>query len=347
MSKGPGIVEKRIAELFTETHDRALSVGEVADHAFALAGEPATRAQRLSATRAAHRLLRRIREADERSDQFFTEAHRNTRAALSRQRHHGGDDEYHSKLRADPAYIRGHKLMDFVHEFGIWNRWTSEGRGDNRTYRLESIEYWRATVGVDGGLRFHAPDVPVRVWAVSIQRAGVIWADAEVERITEKNAIVRYAGEIARLNRDDLWRNWSNWRGVMFASSRTGRAARRFDEMWQHHYGHAAGGVPPVMQMPLAEAMALLGVPANYTRDDIVAAFRREVKKAHPDAGGTAELFRQLVEARDRLLATLGTSAPAPKMPTYAPKGAHVVYRRVRFSSQQRLGPASRRLSRA
>jgi curved DNA-binding protein CbpA len=56
------------------------------------------------------------------------------------------------------------------------------------------------------------------------------------------------------------------------------------------------------MQMPLAEAAALLGVPTDYTRDDIIAAFRQAVKKAHPDLGGTAEDFRRLVEARDRLL---------------------------------------------
>jgi hypothetical protein len=58
-------------------------------------------------------------------------------------------------------------------------------------------------------------------------------------------------------------------------------------------------------------------------KGDVLAAFRREVKKAHPDAGGTADLFRRLVEARDRLLATLGTSAPAPKAPrrSRSPRG--------------------------
>jgi len=101
------------------------------------------------------------------------------------------------------------------------------------------------------------------------------------------------------------------------------------------------------MQMPLAEAVALLRVPADYTRDDVIAAFRREAKKAHPDLGGTAELFRRLIEARDRLLAALGTSAAPPKMPTFAPIGSRLVYRTVRLSSQPRLGPASRRLSRA
>jgi hypothetical protein len=43
--------------------------------------------------------------------------------------------------------------------------------------------------------------------------------------------------------------------------------------------------------------------------------------KAHPDHGGTPEMFRVLVEARDRLLAALGTSAPAPKPRAYAPSG--------------------------
>ena len=102
------------------------------------------------------------------------------------------------------------------------------------------------------------------------------------------------------------------------------------------------------MQMPLAEAMALLRVPADYTEDDIVAAFRREAKKAHPDVGGTAELFRQLVEACDRLLAALGTSAPPPKLPAYAPKGVRMIYRRISISGQGSLGPGGvARLGRA
>ena len=42
----------------------------------------------------------------------------------------------------------------------------------------------------------------------------------------------------------------------------------------------------PAAWGPLAEAMRLLGVPDNFTREDIIAAFKREVKKAHPDVGG-------------------------------------------------------------
>jgi hypothetical protein len=70
----------------------------------------------------------------------------------------------------------------------------------------------------------------------------------------------------------------------------------------------------------------------------------REVKKAHPDAGGTAEMFAWLVKARDRLLAGLGTSAPQAKPPQYAPKGMRMVYRSVRSTGPARLG-STRRLA--
>jgi hypothetical protein len=45
----------------------------------------------------------------------------------------------------------------------------------------------------------------------------------------------------------------------------------------------------------------------DYTHQAVIAAFRREAKKAHPDAGGTSAQFRALMAARDRLLEALGT----------------------------------------
>ena len=48
--------------------------------------------------------------------------------------------------------------------------------------------------------------------------------------------------------------------------------------------------------------MEVLGVSAGYTEADVHSAFRRAAKRAHPDAGGTNEMFRLLIEARDRLL---------------------------------------------
>jgi hypothetical protein len=84
--------------------------------------------------------------------------------------------------------------------------------------------------------------VPLNVWAVSIQPAGVIWAEAEVGRITERNVTVRYAGEVAGLDRESLWKHWAVWRRVFFVSSRIGHVAQQLDALWQDRYGHTAGG---------------------------------------------------------------------------------------------------------
>jgi hypothetical protein len=74
VSQGAGAIENRIAELIAATRDRGLTVAELADFAFGLDGATATRAQRLSATRAVHRLIRRMKEAGERASRLFGEA---------------------------------------------------------------------------------------------------------------------------------------------------------------------------------------------------------------------------------------------------------------------------------
>jgi hypothetical protein len=251
--------------LFAATRDRALSIADIADHAFGLAGRTASREQRLSATRAAHRLIRRMKETRERQKRLINDAHRETEAALGREQNYP-DPEYDAILNANHSFRRGKRLYDFMKQFGNWSTFAMVDRDH---YRLEREEFWRATAK-DDRLYFHPPDVPVNVWAVSIQPAGVIWADAEVVRITERNIIVRCARDTARLDRQSLWKHWALWRGVMFVSSRTGHIAQQLDAMWQHRYGwHTAGSVPPVMQMPLAEAMALLRVPADYTKEDV------------------------------------------------------------------------------
>ena len=71
-------------------------------------------------------------------------------------------------------------------------------------------------------------------------------------------------------------------------------------------------GTPPPYQPPaagpmtLAQARAILGVEENASAEDIRAAHRALMKKLHPDTGeGSAELARQVQEARDLLLAHL------------------------------------------
>ena len=87
MSQGPGQIEKRIAELFAATRDRGLSVAEIADHAFDMGGGTPTRAQRLSATRAAHRLIRRMKEARDKASVLYARPAARPRPPSASHRH--------------------------------------------------------------------------------------------------------------------------------------------------------------------------------------------------------------------------------------------------------------------
>jgi hypothetical protein len=199
---------------------------------------------------------------------------------------------------------------------------------------------WRATETKDRRLLFHPAAYPVRVWAVGIEPQGVVWADTEITGVDNTYVRVRYRGEPARLDREQLARSWTVYRNVYFTSSRSGYAARSFDQMWQEKYNWRPGSAaPPAMQMLLADAIKLLGVPADFTREDIIAAFRSKALRCHPDHGGTQEQFIELVKARDRLLAALGTRAAAPKMPEFAPNGVKLRYGSWRTSrSSPQLG---------
>jgi hypothetical protein len=339
MSKGPGTIERRIADLLAGTRDHALDIETIARHAYELGAATPSRGQRLSATRAAHRVLRRVRDAYERSHGLRDEAREQTTAALGRKERHDGDldHEYWDRLEADPAWLEAERLYEFADRIGLWMRFLRAGRDR----LLGETDHWCAT-RINSRLRFHPPDVPMQVWAVRLDRNGVHWFDTEIIKVTTRNVMVRYGSESARLDRRHLWRWWAFWRGVRFVSSRTGRIAAELDKEWRERF--AAGGTPPAMQMPLEQARALLGVPSNYTKADVISAFRQAVKKAHPDVGGTAEMFRVLVVARDRLLAAIGTSAPPPKSPAYAPSGVVIRYR-SESSSSRRLSSGTRRLT--
>jgi hypothetical protein len=54
--------------------------------------------------------------------------------------------------------------------------------------------------------------------------------------------------------------------------------------------------------MSAAEARELLGVGETADRDEIAAAYRRLMRVAHPDHGGSTGLAMKLNAARDRLL---------------------------------------------
>jgi len=62
----------------------------------------------------------------------------------------------------------------------------------------------------------------------------------------------------------------------------------------------SAGGKPE--PVGLSEARSILGVTETATREEIEDAYRRLMRRAHPDQGGTTGLAAQLNAARDRLL---------------------------------------------
>lgn len=64
-----------------------------------------------------------------------------------------------------------------------------------------------------------------------------------------------------------------------------------------------SGASRPVdSEMSLSEARSVLGVGADATAQDIQAAWKRLMARAHPDQGGTDGLAAQLNAARDRLM---------------------------------------------
>jgi hypothetical protein len=202
MSRGPGQIEQRIGELFATTRDRALSITDITAHVFALEGAPATRAQRLSATRAAHRLLRRAEEVSRKTIPAFERALEETRRILGRGPDLRKPDNWvvfligRGHVRVDEEYARVMKTTPSWPAFQkAWPRLRRE------IDRFEEIFGWCMTETAGRRIRFHPGDYPARVWAVSIQPAGVIWADTELINVTDRYVMVRYAGAVARLGR--------------------------------------------------------------------------------------------------------------------------------------------------
>jgi hypothetical protein len=54
---------------------------------------------------------------------------------------------------------------------------------------------------------------------------------------------------------------------------------------------------------PMSAYLAVLGLKPTCTRSDVVRAYRKRAKRFHPDHGGDAAKFRDLVEAKERVLA--------------------------------------------
>jgi hypothetical protein len=69
---------------------------------------------------------------------------------------------------------------------------------------------------------------------------------------------------------------------------------------WWLWFRRQGAGTAPAMTRQ--EALRLLDLPADATREEIRSAHRRLVARVHPDVGGSADLTRQVNAARDMLL---------------------------------------------
>jgi len=86
-----------------------------------------------------------------------------------------------------------------------------------------------------------------------------------------------------------LDRGHPDWRSVAGAGPREETAGARSDSPW------TAKG------MSADEAREILGVDANATADEIESAYRRLMKSAHPDHGGSDWMAAKVNQAKDTL----------------------------------------------
>jgi hypothetical protein len=158
MSKGPGVVERKIAELFRksgiEGDDRTFTVAELCRDVFGC--DTPTRAQRVSVVRAARTAMRRAEAASRR------------RHDLQREAWTAAEAKFGKPPRGCLEYVRS-PFKKFIDEHPA-----TQAASRVAYYDLE-LWGWRATALKDGSLVFHHYMRPVRVWAVEITREGLVW----------------------------------------------------------------------------------------------------------------------------------------------------------------------------
>jgi hypothetical protein len=187
--------------------DRAIDADEIADRVYRLDGAKPTRAMRNAAIRAAHRLIRRLGEMEKKADKLRDEAWRRVDAVLPKietprnwrrptmettrllEAATANHRERLALMKATPQWPKAELLFDELQRIGKKTRFFHKD-GDRDSLYAED-ETWRATLigkGRKARLMFHLPDVPVEVFAVTIDRNGVHWFEAEVVRVTKHSA---------------------------------------------------------------------------------------------------------------------------------------------------------------
>jgi hypothetical protein len=127
------------------------------------------------------------------------------------------------------------------------------------------------------------------------------WSSHRITKITKKRIFVHDKGERqlsfdrATVERDGYILHGRQSTAAKYFYSESGKAAQ--EAQW-------AQMRKETVRASLGEHGDLLGLGAEFTRDDVMRAFRQKAHEHHPDKGGDAEIFRRLVEARDSALRT-------------------------------------------
>ena len=75
----------------------------------------------------------------------------------------------------------------------------------------------------------------------------------------------------------------------------------REHEGWSEEHEHP-GMQPSNSDMNSAQALAILGLNDNASKDEIIAAHRKMIQKMHPDRGGSTYLAAKINAAKEFLL---------------------------------------------
>tara|TARA_R100001594_G_scaffold18974_1_gene37089 strand:- start:4596 stop:5024 length:429 start_codon:yes stop_codon:yes gene_type:complete len=68
-------------------------------------------------------------------------------------------------------------------------------------------------------------------------------------------------------------------------------------DFWSRYFGGFFTGVEEEEKLAPDYPYSVFGLKKSASNEDMKKAYRKEVRKAHPDKGGSAELFRKIREA--------------------------------------------------
>ncbi len=94
------------------------------------------------------------------------------------------------------------------------------------------------------------------------------------------------------------------WINRAMAAHRLWSNVKQQSQQWGNSGSTNSGhqGQRPIETMTREEALEILGLDTNATREDIVAAHRKLMSKVHPDKGGSDFLAKTINHARKVLL---------------------------------------------